>query len=188
MITESESLKHSMNRGDNAKIMKFFDDTNWEAMEHLNVDDTWNYIKDKYQQAVKEYVPQCTQRSLKWTRPLRMNGQARKSSKNKYWAWKRYANTGSQEDYEKYTRKRNVSQNINLQLRRDFEKLIAKEAKKEAFWRYLKSLMKTREDTTMIPEFETKEVEQPLTAITVLEKVVRRHMMNHLQHTVWLQS
>jgi len=58
-----------------------------------------------------------------------MNGKAIKACKKKYWVWKRYRNTGRDEDYERYCRKRNLAQHLNNKLRRDFEKLIARESK-----------------------------------------------------------
>ena len=111
---------------------------------------------------------------MKWTRPLWMNGKARKSCKKKYWALKRYAYTGSKEDYEKYTRKRNVSQNMKLQLRRDFEKLIVKEAKMRS--KAFKSRNRKSQPRNYGPVSLTSTVGK------LLEKVVRRHMTNHLQH------
>ncbi|KAK2145378.1 hypothetical protein LSH36_683g03061 [Paralvinella palmiformis] len=68
-------------------------------------------------------------------------------TQTKYWAWKKYKSTGSYEDYEKYVRKRNASQNLSNKLRRKFEKLIVKEAKTrpKSFWTYVKNQTKSRE-------------------------------------------
>jgi hypothetical protein len=108
---------------------------------------TWTLFKEKYDTAVETCIPKYTVKPIKWRRPLWMNGDAIKRTKKKYWSWKRYMNTGREEDYNRYCRKRNTAQIFNNQLRKNFEKMIAREAKTKpkAFWRYVKSKTRTRE-------------------------------------------
>ena len=76
-----------------------------------------------------------------------MTSAAVKLKKKNYWAWERYKSTGSYGDYEKYVRKRNATQNLSNKLRRNFEKLVEKEAKirQKSFWTYVKNQTKSRE-------------------------------------------
>ncbi|KAK2146860.1 hypothetical protein LSH36_581g01024 [Paralvinella palmiformis] len=63
---------------------------------------------------------------------------------------KRYKQTGSYEDYEKYCIKRNKAHSESDRLRRNVEKIIAREAKTrpKSFWTYLKSRTTSRESVS----------------------------------------
>ncbi len=74
-----------------------------------------------------------------------MTGKAAKLFK-KCWALQRSKSTGSYKDYVKFSRKRNKTQIESDKLRRNFEKLIAREAKikPKFFWKYIKSQTKSK--------------------------------------------
>ena len=56
-------------------------------------------------------------------------GRALKLMKRTFGAWGRYAMTGSHHEYKDYCKKRNEAQTTSDKLRRNFEQMIAKEAK-----------------------------------------------------------
>ena len=89
---------------------------NWEIDMHT--EETRQFFTEQYDQAVNQCAPKYKSKLAKWRRPLWMNGKAIKTSKKKYWAWKRYVNTGRIEDYDRYCRKRNEAQQLNDKLRR----------------------------------------------------------------------
>jgi hypothetical protein len=137
-----------MDKGDYTILEDIIQSINWEEnTKDMNIEETWDHFKHQYDKAVDICIPKYTAKTTKWRRPLWMNGKAIKACKKKYWAWKRYRNTGRDEDYERYCRKRNLAQHLNNKLRRDFEKRIAREAKTKlkAFWKYVKSQTTTRE-------------------------------------------
>ena len=119
-----------MDKGDYTRLEDIIQSISWEEnTKDMNIEETWDYFKDQYDKAVDICIPKYTAKTTKWRRPLQMNGKAIKACKKKYWVWKRYRNTGRDEDYERYCRKRNLAQHLNNKLRRDFEKLIARESK-----------------------------------------------------------
>ena len=58
-----------------------------------------------------------------------MNKNALTKVKKKYWAWQRYQHSGAYNDYQKYVKIRNQAQSECIQLRRNFEHMIANEIK-----------------------------------------------------------
>jgi endonuclease/exonuclease/phosphatase family metal-dependent hydrolase len=147
-VVNKNQQKYQMDKGDFAAINQMMKNINWEdKTAKLNTEMTWTLFKEKYDTAVETCIPKYTVKPNKWRRPLWMNGDAIKRTKKKYWSWKRYMNTGREEDYNRYCRKRNTAQIFNNQLRKNFEKMIAREAKTKpkAFWRYVKSKTRTRE-------------------------------------------
>ena len=134
-----------------------------------------------------ECIPKYPVKPAHWRRPLWMTSAAVKLKKRKYWAWRRYADMGSYHNYENYTRKRNAAQNLSNKLRRNVEKLIAKEAKSrpKSFWTYVKNQTKSREGLSPLiaDNGETTETDSE-TAEVSLEQLlfISLHQRRPYQH------
>ena len=75
-----------------------------------------------------------------------MNNTAISKVRRKHSAWKRYLETKSGEDYQKYARARNQARNATRRAQRQYETKIAKDTKTnpKAFWNYVSSKTKTK--------------------------------------------
>ena len=133
---------------ENEMMREIFRETNWTELTALDVDTAWTNFQKIYDQAVETCIPtSLTNPNSGWRKPLWMTSKALKLTKRKYWAWQRNKNKGSYEDYQRYTHKRNKAQWESVKLRRNFEKLIARETKNKpkSFCRYVKSQTKAKE-------------------------------------------
>ena len=97
-----------------------------------------------YNEAVEKCVPKVTRTSEQRNKPVWMTNNAHRSVKRKYSSWVRYLRTKQDDTYESFTRKRNESTNEIRKARREYEKKIAKECRKnpKSVWRYMKSTNK----------------------------------------------
>ena len=70
-----------------------------------------------------------------------MNQTAFRKMKRKYSAWLRFLNTKQGETYQEYITKKNESSHETRRARRNFEKNLAKDCRRnpKAAWRYMKS-------------------------------------------------
>ena len=147
-IQNNPQKRYRMEKGNYEMMREIFRETNWTELTALDVDTAWTNFQKIYDQAVETSIPtSLTNPNSGWRKPLWMTSKALKLTKRKYWAWQRYKNTGSYEDYQSYTHKRNKAQWERVKLRRNFENLIAREAKNKpkSFWRYAKSQTKAKE-------------------------------------------
>jgi len=145
---DTTQLRYRMDRGDYEKMANMFQSCEWERnTKDLDIEETWNYFQAEYDHAVKTCIPISKVKPARWRRPLWMTGEAMKLTKRKYWAWQRYRRTGRHEDYNRYCMRRNKAQAVSDRLRRNFERLIAQEAKSKpkSFWTYVRSQTKTKE-------------------------------------------
>ncbi|KAK2167331.1 hypothetical protein LSH36_29g02092 [Paralvinella palmiformis] len=116
--TEPETINNSqqrtrMEKGDHTRLEYIIQSISWEEnTKDVNIEETWDYFKYQHDKAVDMCIPKYTAKTTEWRRPFWMTGKAIKACKKKYWAWKRYRNTGRDEDYERYCRKRNLAQHL----------------------------------------------------------------------------
>ena len=101
--------------------------------------------------AVHECIPQKKINSAKGPKPLWLNAYDLKKVKRKHSSWTRYLNTKDGDDYQAYIRKRNEATHAIRRAKRDYEKAIAKECRKnsKAVWKYLK-----RKNNTNMPNLK----------------------------------
>jgi hypothetical protein len=98
-----------------------------------------------------------------------MNERALKKVKKKHSAWIRYLNTKDGQDYQYYIRKRNDAQHAIRKARRQFEKDLAKDCKKnnKAVWNYVNS-RKTRTGIAQLKKKDGKLTQNDQEAAEVL--------------------
>lgn len=145
--TNKRYTKYKIKRGDFQKMDKIMAEQNWDRLAHdLTLEQLWDTWQDTYDRATEECIPKAKMTPQKWKRPLWMNKNALQRVRKKYWAWKRYSTTGQYKDYERYIKERNTSQKECTKLRKNFEQLIAREAKTnpKAFWSYIKNQTKAK--------------------------------------------
>ena len=110
-----------------------------------NVNESWNFLSNALRSTTNKHVPMKTKKHWK-KRPLWMNQTALAKVKKKHDAWKRYLETNSGEHYLEYTRARNQAKWATKKAKREFEKTLARNVKKnpKKFWGYVNSKRKTK--------------------------------------------
>ena len=100
--------------------------------------------------------PTNTFETSRQDKPLWLNFNALKKVKKKYHSWIRYLNTKQGQDYQEYVNNRNIANRAVRKARKDFEKSIAKDCRKnpKCVWRYVRSCNKMR---TSIPNLKKKD-------------------------------
>ena len=119
---------------------------NWdELLTGKSAQESVDLFERKYHEAVNECIPQKKVDSAKGPKPLWLNAHALKKVKKKHSSWTRYLNTKDGTDYQEYIRKRNEATHAVRRAKREYEKAIAKECRKnsKAVWNYLKRKNKT---------------------------------------------
>jgi endonuclease/exonuclease/phosphatase family metal-dependent hydrolase len=166
-LTGKTKERFKMEKGDYDKMRNSMREENWEAlMAGKELNEMWNLFTSKYARAVNECIPKYKMTPRKWNRPLWMNRNALRKVRKKYWAWKRYTLTGSSNEYEKYIKARSAAKKECWTLRREFEKMIAKEAKynPKAFWSYIKNQTKSSQGVSPLEkqdgELTNKDIEK----------------------------
>ena len=119
-------------------------DVNWDVLQELEIEESYQFFKDSVTTAVDACVPQAKPRMKK--KNLYINGKANQLKKKKGTLWRHYTRTRDPVDYARYTRCRNELRALTRNLRRDFERKLAGNIKKnpKAFWQYTNSRLKTK--------------------------------------------
>ncbi|XP_074653608.1 uncharacterized protein LOC141907764 [Tubulanus polymorphus] len=140
--------RKNYNRGDFVKISeKLTQDLPVNDLEELDVEQCWLKIKSSIIEAENMFVPSSKNAGQKNTRsPLWMNRNTMSKIRKKRKAWSKYLRHHRQEDYDTYTQASNAARRETRKAMKQFEKNIAKEAKKnpKAFWKYCRSKTVTR--------------------------------------------
>ena len=143
------------NKADYVAIKSEINNLNWKTqLADKDVNESWNLLSDTLKASCKRHVPLITKKDGK-KRPLWMNQTALAKVKKKHQAWKRYLETKSGELYLEYTRARNQAKWETRKAKIAFEKMLAKNVKKnpKQFWGYVNSKRKTKVN---IPDLDLK--------------------------------
>ena len=116
---------------------------NWEEeLGDLGVQEAMDKFEDRYKAAEKACIPSHTisDTSVR-IKPVWMSNHALRVVKRKHSAWIRFLNTKDGEDYQRYVSKRNEASHATKRARKEFEKKLASECRKNAkgVWKYIKS-------------------------------------------------
>ena len=143
---ETTETKHiyCLNRGNYTKLRDFVRDQDWSSLHKLEVNETWEYLKEVLLKGMEECIPKIATKNFKQSRPIWMNKKALKSIKKKYNSYKRYLKTKSGRAYQSYIRERNLCAKVLKRTRIDYERNIAKQSKEnpKMFWKYVQEKMK----------------------------------------------
>ena len=137
----NNKVNYNYNKGDYTKMKKMLE-KDWDTLlNNKSVQEATDIIEQIYKKAVDECIPKSTSQSDERRKPIWMNTTAFRKVKRKYSGWIRFLNTKQGETYQEYVTKRNESSHETRRARRNFEKNLAKECRKnpKAAWRYMKS-------------------------------------------------
>ena len=130
-----------------------------QQIKDLDVEAAWKVFKTVLDQAVEDCVPKvkCQDGSRK-RKPLWMNEAALRKVKKKTHAYHRYMETREGADYLIYAKARNQARNSCRQAVKEYEKSVARDAKKnpKAFFAYAKSKLRTQEGVADLVDGDRK--------------------------------
>ena len=136
-------------KGDYDRLRELIRNHSWEdELKDLDVKEAWCYVEMQLLKAMEETVPKKKwNKNHKKRKPLWMNEEALRKIRKKRQAYQRYLDTKEGKDYLGYTKARNQVKWMCKKAVRDFERQIAREAKKnpKAFFAYARSKLKTKE-------------------------------------------
>lgn len=142
---------------DDSKVLRDFKKANWEEMKRtlnsidwdnaltpLDSDRQWCFFSDKLNDLVTKHVPIKKQSSVK--KPRWMNRECLKAVKRKRKKWKKYRETGSDEDYLAYKRCLNETTSLVRESKRNFESKLAENVKKDtkSFYAYAREKVRCK--------------------------------------------
>ena len=132
------------NKADFKGMEKFFSKDWDEILQDKGVQEATDEFEKVYNEAVEKCVPKVTKSSDQRNKPIWMNNSTYRSVKRKYSSWVRYLRTKQEETYSTFASRRNQANNEVRKARKQYEKLIAKECRKnpKSVWRYMKSTNK----------------------------------------------
>ena len=133
-------------KGDYEKMANELNSINWEdELENQpDANSAFEAFTGIMNSLVDKYIPvKLIDSSKKQKKPF--DKTVLRAVKKKHRAWQRYMETRSGEKYTEYVRRRNKVSKLTRQAQKDYEKIIAKEAKKnpKKFWNYVKSKTKS---------------------------------------------
>ena len=147
--TQAKVTKPNFEKANYPAINSFLGEVEWDKVLHdKDVNDTWNFIKDKIQHADCTYIPRKTiNLNKKRPNPVTMDDTLHFLLKNKRHYFKIYKKYNSMTNFINYNVARNnVSKKIRL-MKQDKEKTIAKNIKTnpKMFYQYIASKMLKKE-------------------------------------------
>ena len=118
----------------------------WSTTDNMNVEQTWEKIKNELIENMNKFIPKCNTKQNKSTKPCWMNNKIFRKIKKKYHAYKRYLVTKQGEDYQKYIKRRNDCTREIRKAKKKHEANIANESKNNPskFWKYVNDKCKTK--------------------------------------------
>ena len=142
---ETVQLVPNYKKADFAAMRERISVIDWTA--ELSVKDassSWQYFKETVTSVVDACVPMKQRRN--YSRPLWMQRNALRMVRKKRRLWKHYCTTQDYESYLEYKRVQNETKKIIRRAKREFEKKLAANAKKnpKAFYSYMNSRCKVQ--------------------------------------------
>jgi hypothetical protein len=111
-----------------------------------SVEDNWATFTTILSQVMDKHIPKCRSGRNDRERPLWMNKEVADVIRKKRRVWSKYWKSRSRKDYNSYKLLRNRCTETVRAAKKDYERMIATESKKnsKSFWRYVKSKTKTK--------------------------------------------
>ena len=142
---EESKKRFNLGKGDYKKMRKNMNKVDWKKIEKLEVDEAWNFTKEKIIENMEKCIPKTKIKEKINIKPCWMNDKVFRKIKKKYHAYKRFLVTKQGRDYEKYIRQRNICSKEIKKAKKKHERNIAKDCKENPskFWRYVNEKCKT---------------------------------------------
>ena len=157
--SQSGVIKYFYDRADFIAMKSSLKAYDWsELLRGKSVDDMWETIKSKIVATVDMFVPHRAFKSgsSRRRKPMWLNDRALGRIKRKKESFQRYKATRDGMDYLEYVKARNAAKTEIRKAVRDYEKEVAKLAKRnpKAFYKYVNSKLKAR---SVSPQLTTKD-------------------------------
>ena len=138
--------RYIFEKGDYSSMSELLRKIDWDSLlNNLNCEDAWEVMSEKIKEATDKHVPK-TKPPKKRKKPIWMTQEIMTKLKEKQTAYRTYMASKTGADYCKYARLRNQTKWICRKAARDYERMIAGEAKDnpKAVFSYAKKKMKTK--------------------------------------------
>lgn len=142
--TDKVEYKYNLSKGDYDAFRNTLKEYKWSKLVNMDVQDSWNYIKDILHEGMEKFIPKIKLNKKKKFTPIWMNKKATRCIKKKYNLYKKYLSTKSGTDYMKYIKERNKCSKLLKVIKKDYEKEVAKNSKAnpKVFWKYVQNKLK----------------------------------------------
>ena len=148
IMKDSETVKRNFYKGNYDNMREELSSVNWETMNSMNVEDSWNFFLSKIKTSVEKNVPlkrsHHKRKKQKW-----VDSTCISSIKLKKKIWNRYIHTKDRTDYFRYCLARNQCTKVTRSAKKKFEQSVIKNVKTDSkgFWGYVRE--KTKSKTTV---------------------------------------
>lgn len=118
-----------------------------QHIEAMDVQQAWDYFSTTIELLANEYIPKVKKGQSDRRKPLWLDDKALSKVRKKHESFRRYMETREGKDYQEYAKARNQAKAACRKSVKEYEKQIAKQAKKnpKLFYSYAKKKMKTTE-------------------------------------------
>ncbi|CAM1307199.1 ARSA (predicted) [Pycnogonum litorale] len=140
-----QTTRHNFRKTNMEKLREELESPNWdEKLRGLDVEETWQLIKNEINGAIEISTPKTkvpNRRGKEW-----MDEKTLEVVRKKHRTFRKWQQTRSTLDYNEYIRCRNRARKACQQAKKNLEKSVAADSKKnpKAFWRYVKSKTSAR--------------------------------------------
>jgi len=155
----TKTVKYSYDKGDYEGARNFIEAVNWEdKLRDLSLEDIWSSIKNCITDATSKYVPHYVisdKNELRRRKPPWLDAHAMAALRQKKKSYGKYLKSKHGMDHLEYVKLRNKAKSEVRRAVRNYERDIAKRAKKDpkAFYRYVNGKVKGR---GVIPDLKTE--------------------------------
>ena len=115
-------------KGDYDSIRDRLSDIEWNTIDEMNDEDSWNFFIKQVCDSIEKHVPlkkfNLTRKKQQWVDSACLN-----SIKAKHNAWNRYIHTQDRTDYFKYCKERNRCTKVTRNSKKKFERSVIKNVK-----------------------------------------------------------
>ena len=146
---KTEIEKYIYDKGNYEQIKDDLRSIDWEKdiRNRRNINDKWNYIKQKIQDSCDAHIPKRKfnpNKKVKFKNSLDLKSIAKIKKKHK--SWKKYMNNRTSDNYKEFCKMRNQVRNLTRKAKKEKEGEIAADAKSnpKKFWKYVNNNLKTK--------------------------------------------
>ena len=136
--------KYNFNKADLTGLKSYLNNINWSKLSNLNCQESLDYFTATLNTAFEQFVPKVKPKNSPKKQPPWMSHDCLKSTRKKYYLYKKYKKSKSNYDYQKYINSRNEVKKLIRKSVRDYEKNLCNDSKKNVkkFWKYINSKLK----------------------------------------------
>ncbi len=152
-VQQYKKLKYYFDSANYQAMKRDFKDINWDDVLRgsTDINNMWNAFYEITSKLIDKHVQHrlvlCNKNS-RWSVP--MDNRLKAIIRKKHRLWTRYMESRNPEKHREFCKARNKVTKLTRNLRREFEKKLAKESKHnpKAVWKYIHSKSKVKEDVS----------------------------------------